>query len=71
MHKSGLLSMFFQTLFIISQVELNEAREVIADKDSVIDEKEHVIVLVNREKEELIRQNQVHFPSFGPSHLCF
>lgn len=70
-HKSGLLSMYFEVSFIISQVELREAREVIADKDSVVEEKERMILLVNREKEELIRQNRVHLPSFAPSRLCF
>ncbi|XP_044035998.1 calcium-binding and coiled-coil domain-containing protein 2 isoform X2 [Siniperca chuatsi] len=40
------------------ELQLREAHEMIADKDGIIDDKEHMIKLVNQEKEELARENQ-------------
>lgn len=46
--------------FIFSKFQLLEAREVLQDKDSTIEEREHMIRLVTREKDELARENQVN-----------
>lgn len=40
------------------EMQLVEAHEAIADKDGIIEEKEHMIMFVRRENEELIRQNE-------------
>ncbi|XP_018544986.1 calcium-binding and coiled-coil domain-containing protein 2 [Lates calcarifer] len=39
------------------ELQLREALETISDKESIIDENEHLMRLVNHEKEELIREN--------------
>lgn len=36
-----------------------EAREVLADKDGTIEEKEQIVRMVTREKEALARENRV------------
>ncbi|KAM7370433.1 hypothetical protein PAMP_009982 [Pampus punctatissimus] len=40
------------------EMQLREAHEAIADKDGIIEEKEHMITLFDREKRELTRENQ-------------
>lgn len=47
--------------FFLLQMQLREAHEVIADKNMLIEEKEHLMTLVKHEKEELARENQVQY----------
>lgn len=46
--------------FVFLKLLLLEAREAIQDKESIIEDKEHMIRLVTHEKEELTRENQVN-----------
>lgn len=46
--------------FILLQLQLLEAREVLEEKDSTLEDKEHMIRLVMREKDELSRENEVN-----------
>lgn len=43
---------------------------MIADKDGIIEEKEYMINLVNKENEELTRENQVQTASRFEGSLC-
>lgn len=40
------------------ELQLREAHEVIADKDGLMEEKEHMMLLLTKEKDELARENQ-------------